>query len=112
MVAIQDFALAGLRAASQRIQIRAENVVNVQTEGYRPAVPVQTAQAAGPIVRAERLPPERAQSVLPGTGFVLPEVSLEAEFADILVSETAYKASASLLRTSRELDQALFDILA
>lgn len=109
---IQGFAVAGLNAAAKRVAIRAENIVNAQSEGYRPAVPVQTSTAAGPVVRAERLPADRAQQSVPGTGLVIPEVDLATEFTDIMVSETAYKASASLLKTSRDMDRALLDIVS
>lgn len=106
------YAVAGMNAAAKRFAIRAQNVANLQTEGYVPSVPVQTSDAAGPVVRAERLPQDRAQQKLPATEFVVPQVNLEAEFTDVMVSKIAYKASAALIRTQREFDQTLLDIVA
>jgi flagellar hook protein FlgE len=106
------YAVAGMNAAAKRFAIRAQNVVNVQTEGYVPVTPVQTSGTGGPVVRAERLPTEYTQQKFPGTDFVVPEVNLETEFSDILVSKIAYKASAALIRTQREFDDALLDIVA
>jgi flagellar hook-associated protein FlgK len=106
------YAVAGMSAAAKRFAIRAQNVANLQTEGYVPVTAVQTSGTGGPTVQARRLPPEYAQQKSPGTDFVVPQVSLEAEFADILVSKLAYKASAALIRTQREFDDALLDIVA
>ncbi len=106
------YAVAGMNAAAKRFAIRAQNVANIQTEGYVPVTPVQTSGTGGPMVRAERLPPAYAQQKAPGTDLVVPEVNLETEFADILVSKIAYKASAALIRTQREFDRTLLDMLA
>jgi flagellar hook-associated protein FlgK len=106
------YAVAGMNAAAKRFAIRAQNVVNVQTEGYLPVLPVQTSGAGGPMVQARRLPPEYTQQKFPGTDFVVPQVSLETELSDILLSKIAYKASATLIRTQREFDDALLDIVA
>lgn len=106
------YAVAGMNAAAKRFAIRTQNVVNVQTEGYVPVEPVQTSGTGGPVVQARHLPPEYTQQKFPGTDFVVPQVSLDTEFSDILVSKIAYKASAALIRTQREFDQTLLDVLA
>jgi flagellar hook-associated protein FlgK len=40
------------------------------------------------------------------------QVSLETEFADVMVSKLAYKASAAIMRTEREFNDTLLDIVA
>jgi flagellar hook-associated protein FlgK len=109
---VDAYALAGLTAASARLSIRAQNIANMNTEGYRPVVPVQTAEAAGPVVRPVQLPPDRAQQRIPGTDFVEPGTSIEGEIVDTIETSVAYKASAKVLKTGQELDKALLDILA
>ena len=106
------YAVAGMNAAAKRFAIHAQNVANLQTEGYVPVTPVQTSGAGGPVVRGDPLPPDRAQRKFPGTDLVVPQVDLETEFADVLVSKLAYKASAALIRTQREFDRTLLDVLA
>ena len=112
MNSIDGYAIAGLNAASTRLSIRAQNIANIGTEGYLPVAPVQTAEAAGPVVRAVPLSPDHTQSKLPGTDLVEPGSSLEGEIVDTMVSGIAYKANAKVLKVSRELDKALLDILA
>jgi flagellar basal body rod protein FlgC len=112
MNSIDGYALAGLNAVSTRISIRAENIANLGTEGYRPIAPMQTAEAAGPVVHAVQTPPDRAQKKLPGTDLVEPGTSLEGELVDTIESTVVYKVSAKVLKTSQELDKALFDIIA
>jgi flagellar hook-associated protein FlgK len=110
---IMGIAVSGMRAASTRLSVHAENIANQQTEGYRPVRPVQTTGPAGEaVVQVQRLPPEQAQQRIQGTDFVVPQTSLEGEMVGTMESETAYKASAKLVKTAREMDQALFDILA
>lgn len=105
-------ALAGLNAASTRVAARSENITNLQTEGYRVGVPVQTATAAGPVVKVERAPPDKAQTKYPGTDLVASNVDLESEFTDIIASGIAYKASAKVFKTVSEMEQEALDIIA
>lgn len=108
MTAMLDMALAGLKAASTRLAIRADNLANLRTEGFRPAAPVQTATAAGPVVRAVRTGPPQAK--IPGTDLVLATTGIEEDLVDITLSKAAYKSSAALIRTQDELFETLLDI--
>ena len=111
MTDLLGIAVSGLRAASARLSVHAENIANQQSEGYRPLRPVQTTGATGePVLEAQRT--DRPQQRLPGTDFVEPGTSLENEMVGTMESETAYKADAKLVTTARELDKALLDILA
>lgn len=109
MSAAYGMALAGFNASAKRIAIRAENIVNLQTRGYKPLAPAQISEPGGPIVRAR--PVLNLQENYPGADFFVPNMDLETEFTDVLLSKTAYKASASLMRTARETDNALLDVL-
>ncbi len=127
MTGIFSIALAGLQAATQRFSAHAGNIANLGSEGYVPVRPIQTTGPTGePVVKVEPLPPgrgapdssiggfaaARAQQRLPGTDFVVPQSDLATEMVGTMVSETAYKASAKLIKTQRELDDALLDILS
>ena len=110
MVGIMSIAMAGLNAASSRLSVHAENIANLGTEGYRPLTPVQTTGSAGePVLRAARQP--QAQQRVAGTDFVEPQSDLAAEIVGSLQSETAYKASAKLIKTAQDLDKTLLDII-
>jgi len=111
MNSITSYALAGLTAASERVSIRAQNIANQQTEGYRPIEPVQTADAGGPVVTARQAPPDQAQQKIPGTDFVEPGTDLAGEIVDTIESSILYKANAKVLKTSAELDKSLLDIV-
>ena len=95
--------LAGLRAADARVNVRAQNIVNWQTEGYRPLVPVQTSDGAGPVVRVTR-PAE-----LTGD---FPFVDIASEIVDMQLAKHAYRASASIIRTVDEMSKTLLDTFA
>lgn len=103
-------ALAGLRAATTRTAARADNIANLQTDGYRQAVPVQTTSPAGPEVRVVR--PGPAQRVDPVTGLIASEGSVETDIVDLVMSKVAYKASAKILRSADEMTGSLLDSLA
>jgi len=112
MVTAISTALAGLNAASTRVAVRGENIANAQSEGYRVGVPVQTAQAAGPVVRVERAPADKAQTKIPGTDLVASQVDLASELTDLIISGAAYKASAKVLKAASEMEKEALDILA
>lgn len=105
-------ALAGLQAATTRAAVRSENIANLQSSGYRVGIPVQTAEAAGPVVKVERVPPDRAQTVFPGTNIVNSQVDLPAEIVDLNLSSIAYKASARVLKTVADMEKEAIDLLA
>lgn len=127
------YSVAGMQAASDRLSIRARNVANVQTPGFKADEVVQTATGSGPVVSVR--PSERssgapvtddvtisdAQSAPPANPdqYYLPfddmpeepsDVALEYELTDMIMAEHAYKASAAVTRTVAQLNDTLFDI--
>ena len=95
--------IAGLRAAETRVAIRAQNIVNWQSENYRPLLPVQTSQSGGPVVRVAR-PVELSGE--------FPYVDLAAEIVDMNIAKHAYRASAQIIRTADEMHKTLLDAFA
>jgi len=97
--------LAGMRAAETRVNIRAQNIVNWQSENYTPQVPVQTSEGpnATPVVRVTR-PPELSGD--------FPFVDLASEIVDMQMAKHAYAASAKIVRTADEMSKTLLDAIA
>lgn len=95
--------LAGLRAAELRVNVRAQNIVNAQSEGYRPYVPVQTSEGDGPVVKVTR------SAELTGD---FPYVDLATEIVDMQAAKHAYAASAKIIRTVDEMEKTLLDAFA
>ena len=103
MVASTLFSVAfsGLNASATRAQVAANNVVNANTPGFRPARVETTSLVAG-----------RGLDGGAGVQAQLLEgdaegVNLVTEFTQLIASKVAYKASAELIRTGQELDDAL-----
>ncbi len=116
------YSVAGMQAAQDRLAIRARNVANVQTPGYRAAEVVQEATGSGPVVSA-RWPVEDVVDEGPDPQYPLPfddppqnpsqapsDVSLEYELTDMILAKHAYKASAIVAQTVGEMQDALLDI--
>jgi hypothetical protein len=99
-----NIGLAGLRSAETRVNVRAQNIVNWQSEDYRPLEAEQTTDASGaPRVRVSR-PPE-----LQGE---YPFVDLASELVDMKMAQRAYEASAKVIRTADEMSKTLLDAFA
>jgi flagellar hook protein FlgE len=97
------YGIAGLRAADARVGARAVNIVNAQTQDYRPLVPEQTTGPAGePVVKITR-------AELSGD---FPPVDIANEIVDMQVAKRAYQASAMVIRTADEMSKTLLDAFA
>lgn len=125
--------VAGMNAAADRLAIRAGNVANVLTPGYRASEVVQQSTGSGPVV-SERLPVDQvttqasggADAPAPSQQLSLPfgdfpedrppenrsDVSLEYEMTDMMRAEHAYKASANVVRTVGQMQDTLLDIFS
>lgn len=102
--------LSGLRAAEAAVAIRARNIANLNTKGYRPVEPVQRAVDGGVEVAAREVP------LAPETAGALAEIPPEgARLAEDLVglklAETAYKAAAAVVRTAGRMSDALLEAI-
>jgi flagellar basal-body rod protein FlgC len=126
-----DIAVSGLRAATVRLSVAAENIVNarssapVEPEGpgskvseevYRPQRVAQRSRAEGGVT-AERRPVEPAtftqRDATSPTGFsAVPNVDFGRELVDLRIAAQSFKASVEAIRTQMELDKALLDIKA
>ena len=103
MTSVLDTGVAGMRAAETRFAARAQNIVNVHSESYRPVLPVQTSQSSGPLVTVSR-PAELSGD--------FPFVDLVSELVDMNIAKQAYRASAEIVRTAGEMQKTLLDAIA
>lgn len=125
--------VAGMNAAADRLAIRANNVANVLTPGYRASEVVQQSTGSGPVV-SERLPVDQvasqgsgaAAAPAPSQQLSLPfgnlpqdpppekpsDVSLAYEMTDMIRAEHAYEASANVVRTVGQMQDTLLDIFS
>ncbi|NKB45586.1 MAG: hypothetical protein GKS03_15045 [Alphaproteobacteria bacterium] len=88
---------SALLAAQQTVHIRANNIVNAQTEGFKPAAPalVSAPATGGVAVFAQET-----------NG----PVNLVEEAAGLITASVQYEAAAALIRTDEELSKTLLDI--
>jgi len=95
-------AISGLAANAQAAAAVAENVANVNTEGYQ-AARVSTTQ----VVTDGHAPGGVRTSVSRGGG-----VDLTEQFVQLIQAEVAYSANAQVIKTTDELSGKLLDVLA
>lgn len=122
-------AVTGLNAASQRVAVSANNIVNSQStvaeqngrtvnQPYVPQQVVQRSQTGGGVGTSLRdvSPPSVPvfspdSPVADENGMVqTPNVDLNFEVANTLLASNAYKASASVIKRADEMYQSLLDI--
>jgi len=102
--------LSGLRAAEEAVAIRARNIANLNTKGYRPVEPVQRAVEGGvqTTVREVPLSPETeaALAEVPAAGEGLAE-----DLVQMKLAEVAYRASVKVISTAGRMMDAALDAL-
>ena len=97
--------LSGMRAAETVVSARARNIVNVNTKGYLPVEPVLKSSEGGvqATIREQTLSPETQ-----GALAEMPEgpVDLANELLNLRLAEIAYKASAKVVKTAGQMQDA------
>lgn len=126
MSGILSTALSGLHAASTRIAASAQNIANVSTAGSleeggkEPYTPVDVVQTTTPTggVQAEFTDrdPATYEAFDPSASYAnaeglvaAPNISLEEEIVHINIAKHAYEANLAVIKTAKELDDALFE---
>jgi len=116
MNAILSLAVSGLAAAQKRFAVRAENIVNVNTPGYRAQEPRQIDTGHGPAVVVSQSSPDKSADLpgppAAGLDFLGNDVDLAEEFVDIMRTRHAFAASAQVIKTQDELARGFLDIFA
>jgi flagellar basal-body rod protein FlgC len=110
-------ALSGLRAFATKIENNANNVANLNTEGFKKDRVILSAQAPqGVSVAVERVDtPGSFIAEQTNRGLEMIEqsnVDLSEEFPDLIVSSQGFKANLKTLQASEAMLQAVLDIKA
>lgn len=128
MSGIISNALSGLNAAQTRANVASNNIANAHSSGstdgttkpaYTPQDVVQISQTGGGVSTsvqdrdpATSLAPDPDQPYADADGLVaVPNVSYAQELVTLKTAEHAYKASAAVIKTAQELDDALSEIV-
>lgn len=96
-------AISGLKTASKRAEVAANNIVNVSTDGFdadrvqQSSIVTDSTPAGGSGVQAQ---------IIAGSQ----PTDLASEIVNLIEAEVAYKASAATLRTAEDLAEELVDI--
>lgn len=96
-------AISGLKTASKRAEVAANNIVNVSTDGFnadrvqQSSIVTNSTPAGGTGVQAQ---------IIAGSQ----PTDLASEIVNLIEAEVAYKASAATLRTAEDLADELVDI--
>jgi flagellar hook-associated protein FlgK len=94
-------ALSAMRAHTRKMLVHANNIANVQSEGYRPqTATIESSGQSGVTARVET-------STDPNAG-----VSLEEETVGMMSSEKAIQANLAVLKTSDKTLGVLIDIVS
>ncbi len=127
MINAIGIALSGLNAASQQIDASAANIANAGDAGsltnpsqapYTPVTVQQTTGAGGSVntVVVPKTPPfvpafDPSSPFANSSGLVgEPNVDLTQEAVNIDVAKTAYRANLAVIKTAKEMDDALFSV--
>ncbi|WP_369939171.1 flagellar basal body protein [Xanthomonas medicagonis] len=94
-----SIALSGMRAAASGLQVRANNVANLATDGFQRAVPVPQAAAGGGVVGQVQ--------AAGGQGSDLVD-----DMVGAVSDRTAFQANARVLRAADDSIGSLLDVLA
>lgn len=97
---IKNTAVSALDAAGIRLAVTANNVANMNTEGFKPSTVVQEENKSGGVI----------VSAIKEQG--ADEVDLSREAVDLIVTDNSFKANIKVLQTDAEMTKTLLDIKA
>lgn len=103
---ITQIAVSGLIASGLRVTAAANNIANADTDNYKPKTVEQVSSVDG--VKAKIV--ERNDGFNPFAP--KPLVNLDQELVDVARASQAYKASALLVKTDKELSETLIDVFS
>jgi len=110
MVSALDSAGSALRAFGTRLNVTADNVANVRTDGFKKGLTViEEAPEGG--VRAKVGRSDTPGPLDPQTGKPLSNVDLAEETVDQIPTDIGYKANTAVMRTEDEMLGSLLDAM-
>lgn len=113
---ILSTAISGLIANSNRAAVAAHNIVNTTTPGFRRSEAVTSSVVTRQGSETSYTPGGVHALVRPVAGVEaldsqISETSLAKDFADLILAETAYRASVKMLETADELGHQTLDMV-
>jgi flagellar basal body rod protein FlgC len=114
MSSISDTAISGLKASELRVNVAAQNIANADSNDYTPKKVVEHVGTNGS-VSSEIVDQTPAQlSLVNADGQVeeQPNVSLDQQVVDVQLGTYNFKANATVLATTQQLQKRLLDIVA
>ena len=108
MTAVLDTALAGLNRNMRGIEIAAQNVANVNTDGYR----AQRDESAGDAAASQESTLSVASDAAAIADLSTSNVDLATEFVDIKLHEIGYQANGLLIKVADRMNREILDLLA
>jgi len=110
MLSALQTSLTALRAFGRKLGVTANNVANINTDGYQPQQAVMQEASAGG-VRAQVVAPDNRPAVVPGEAPVTgAAVDLPTEMTNMILARRGYQASVKAAQTADEMDRALLDL--
>ncbi|MHB8908475.1 MAG: flagellar basal body rod protein FlgB [Syntrophales bacterium] len=107
-----DIAITALRAFDLKNQVIANNIANVNTDGFKKsrAVMIQTS-LPGVAVSPEQVNTSGDTVTIDGVKRETSNVNIEEEMISLMVNTQNYEANIKTLKTTQEMQGTLFDIL-
>lgn len=97
---IKSVAVSALDAGGIRLAVTANNIANMNTEGFRPSTVVQEENKTGG-VRVSAIKEQGSD-----------EVDLSREAVELIITETSFRANIKVLQADEEMIKTLLDIKA
>lgn len=96
---IFGISVSALSAYTTRLNVTANNVANMNTEGFRPSEATTSESANGGVSATIR-------------HLEIPEVDITKEMVDLIITEIGFKANLKAIRTEDDLAGSILDIKA
>lgn len=109
-----NVAFSGTQVETQRLVTTANNIVNMNTDGFRTGRVVGSEQAGGGVrgTLAGDSGPPSPRTLRDGVVVTLSNTDLAAEFVNQLTSVAAYRADMTVIKTADEMLGTLVDLFA
>ena len=113
---ILSTAVSGLTASSSRAAVAAHNIVNTMTPGFHRSEVVTSSVVTTQGSKTSYTSGGVRALVRPAPGVAtldagISETFLARDFADLILAETAYKASVKMLKTADEMGRQTLDLV-
>jgi flagellar basal-body rod protein FlgC len=109
---VGHIAVSGLSAAAARLTRSAQNVANVNTNGYMPVSPITQPQTSGGVTTKNASSPPFPTYNSSGQTLGASGTDLAQETVEQIGAMNAFKANLAVIKTEDEMQRTLLDIKA